>query len=508
VTAGNYDLGHDFADQLVDRLGQVQLTGTSSTKHQPVKELLATRTGVSIDRIGGVTLMPLDKQFPRGIGQALAGRPRLLVTLASEPYEAFLRRFEELVRYVGRLEAILACTNHGGGWTVPYVIGPSFSELRRALVVALPGAQDVQVQVPPLRSAPAIVPAGPMVIDDRIRRMVLVAIAAAKAVLLVGPPGAGKTTLLEQVLTEVAADPPAYGFTTQAISWEKVTAEEGWTAQTLIGGRTVTDSSGTIGFRPGRVLQAITERKWLFLDEANRAELDRIFGPLLTWLAGQEVTIDRVREAADAERVILDWAHGPDCETVNGHLVDPRLSPPPMPTGTSDLVYRAGRDWRLVGTYNAVDAQRVFRFGVALGRRFRHVPVPAANPSELEPHITDSVAKLGLPTDVASAVMGLYGAHHDDPASLLGPAAFLEIPDYVAKGLALWDLVGDPVVSQEQRTRALLCEAYCVSVGTHLGRLEDEERDQLGERIIDDQTAMTKQEWEWVQDTLRQTWAS
>jgi hypothetical protein len=45
-------------------------------------------------------------------------------------------------------------------------------------------------------------------------------------------------------------------------------------------------------------------------------------------------------------------------------------------------------------------------------------------------------------------------------------------------------------------------------VGTHLGRLEDEERDQLRERIIDDQTAMTNQEWQWVQDTLHQTWAS
>ena len=41
------------------------------------------------------------------------------------------------------------------------------------------------------------------------------------------------------------------------------------------------------------------------------------------------------------------------------------------------IAYLAGKDWRLLGTYNALDAQRVFRFGSALGRRFARVPVPA-----------------------------------------------------------------------------------------------------------------------------------
>ena len=46
----------------------------------------------------------------------------------------------------------------------------------------------------------------PVEVDDRIRRMVRLAIAAYPAMILVGPPGTGKTALLHDILDEIAVD--------------------------------------------------------------------------------------------------------------------------------------------------------------------------------------------------------------------------------------------------------------------------------------------------------------
>ena len=63
-----------------------------------------------------------------------------------------------------------------------------------------------------------------------------------------------------------------------------MTPEEGWTTRDLLGGETV-DDNGNLRFRPGHVLEAIRDDRWLVLDEANRADMDKIFGGLLTFLS-------------------------------------------------------------------------------------------------------------------------------------------------------------------------------------------------------------------------------
>ncbi len=65
-----------------------------------------------------------------------------------------------------------------------------------------------------------------------------------------------------------------------------------------------------------------------------------------------------------ADRVVLGWAEGGTSSVDNMEGLDAS-----EPTGES-VQYLAGDQWRLLGTYNAVDAQRVFRSGQALGRRF------------------------------------------------------------------------------------------------------------------------------------------
>ena len=101
--------------------------------------------------------------------------------------------------------------------------------------------------------------------------------------------------------------------------------------------------------------------------------MDRIFGGLLTWLSGQDVTLGTVSPSIGSPQVQLGWS-GRD---VFGR--ERRAAHHPGRRAAGPVRYLAGTEWRLLGTYNALDAQRVFRFGHALGRRFLRVPIPAAD---------------------------------------------------------------------------------------------------------------------------------
>jgi len=245
-------------------------------------------------------------------------------------------------------------------------------------------------------------------VDDRVRRMVRRAIRSASAVILVGPPGTGKTALLREAIREAAVRPPLWA-----------TPDESWTTRELVGGDTIIE--GKLQFRPGWVLQAVAANRWLVLDEANRADMDRIFGGLLTWLSGGTVQLGTTSTDPTAPHIHLGWNVGHDeCATINADG---------DPTATGAVKYLAGDGWRLLGTYNALDAQRVFRFGAALGRRFVRVPIPAPEPSMFNAALD---AQHGGISDAARrGIEGLYAAHHAQEATQLGPALFLAMCNYL-----------------------------------------------------------------------------
>lgn len=362
----------------------------------------------------------------------------------------------------------------------------------------------------------------------RVQRMVEVAIASSRAVLLVGPPGTGKTEILEQVIDKMDRDPSRFGFSGEGVGSLWATPEEEWTFDKLVLGDTVVD--GEIVSVEGELLQAIRGDEWLVLDETNRADMDRVLGGVLTWLSGKRVRVGSLKRAEhDPVPAYLEWTDQSESEVRE-------VGTPPS------VEYAAGTDWRLLGTYNAVDAQRVFRMGQALSRRFKHVPVPPASADDFREIIRGRVTQESLLDWLGDRVTRLYEAHLGVADAQLGPGLFVDIPAYVEHGLRMartagasdaeppegqepaedadpavldlvaeestatfdtaepgdsfWGLEGEPALLEE-----LLAEAYLVSVGSFIAKYEPDLLEDLSSAIAR-HSALSPVNWAWLRDNL------
>jgi len=377
--------------------------------------------------------------------------------------------------------------------------------------------------------------------------MIEVAIASSRAVLLVGPPGTGKTAILEQVIDKIDREPQRFGFAGEGIDAAWLTPEEEWSFEKLVLGETVAD--GEICSVEGDLLQAIRRNQWLVLDETNRADMDRVLGGVLTWLSGKKVSVGTRRDPEKVDvPVYLEWADQPESEVRE-------VGTPPS------VEYAAGSDWRILGTYNAIDAQRVFRMGQALSRRFKHVPVPPAAVEDFRRIIAGRITDDNLLHWLQDHVTLLYASHLEVADAQLGPGLFVDIPAYVEKGLhiaaydtayadgksssdvadeeAFGDTVGhgasglraqadpagaspqegdggeiqdksDDVPAESDKTigghgrkliEDLLAEAYLISVGSFIAKYEPDILDDLA-RAVASSAALTPENWAWVKESL------
>ena len=307
----------------------------------------------------------------------------------------------------------------------------------------------------------------PLSVDPAVLRRLKEALRYSKVVAVVGPPGTGKTSLVKQALDDAQETPSEYGFANPPYPlWR--TAETGWTERDIIGGHFPT-REGTLTFIEGIVLQSIRDNQVLVVDEMNRADLDRALGAAMTFLSLQEVDLSRSTLDRTGAPMVLTWDDGqPDSGRDD--------------SDSNVVTYTAGRDWRMIGTYNDVDLGKVFHMSLGLARRMATVRVRPIAPDEFENVLVTGTEQL-LPGTVAT-LKALYEQHLAIP---LGPAVFIDIASFV---IANREVTGPTEA-------ALLLDGYLAYVSPHLRRLKKEDLNSFLDEL-EKQLPGSREELSWL----------
>ncbi|MCB8923697.1 MAG: AAA family ATPase [Ardenticatenaceae bacterium] len=233
------------------------------------------------------------------------------------------------------------------------------------------------------------------------------ALNAGNHIILIGPPGTGKTTVAQDI-SRLAHD------TNCNRGFISVTATADWTTFDTIGGYMPT-TDNRLAFSEGIVLRAIREKKWLIIDEINRAEIDKAFGEMFTVLSGQPVT--------------LPYRDG-------HHPI--RILPPGYPA-QSEKDYVIPQTWRVIGTMNVYDKASLFEMSYAFMRRFAFVDVGIPDKDTFPQLISLFLRQVDLADDDENAIAQALRDklfHHQSKVMHhrpLGPAIARDMIRYMAR---------------------------------------------------------------------------
>lgn len=226
--------------------------------------------------------------------------------------------------------------------------------------------------------------------SDIIARMVASALANGKHIIFYGPPGTGKTSIAKEICE-------VYG-----VDYSLVTGTSDWSTFDTIGGY-ILDRTGNLTFNPGLFLRSYKDQgepanSWLIIDEINRADIDKAFGPMFSALTGDDVTL----------------AH--KIQGKNIHIEG-------KPKGDEELEpskYFIHRDWRILATLNTFDKASLYEMSYAFMRRFSFIPIMI--PEDLETAVEGLVEVWGMDVDDTTKNNLLLLWKHINKFRRIGPA--------------------------------------------------------------------------------------